>query len=69
VKNLILRISLAPVVAFFLTLPVVGILQDVMGRMWIKDVLNNSGFSVWLALTGALIIIAIIHYFIFKLKE
>ena len=67
-KNLILRISLAPAVAFFLTLPAAAILQDVMGRAWIQSVLNNSGLSVWLVLTSALIITAIIHHFIYRLR-
>jgi hypothetical protein len=65
---MILKIFLAPIAAYMLTLPCIAIVQTVMGRAWIMDVLNNSAFGPWLVLTGVLIVFILMQYFL-KFKK
>jgi hypothetical protein len=67
-KLTILKIFVAPLAAYMLTLPVTVVLHTVMGQAWIRDVLNNSAFSVWIVLTVVLIFVIVINYFV-KFKK
>jgi hypothetical protein len=65
---MILKIFLAPLAAYMLTLPCIAIFQTVMGRAWMMDVLNNSAFGLWLVLTGVFILCIIVQHFL-KFKK
>ena len=65
---MIVKILVAPLAAYMLTLPVIVILHDVMGQEWIKNVLNNSAFGIWIVLTVVLIVFVIVHHFL-KFKK
>ena len=67
-KLTILKIFVAPLAAYMLTLPVIVKLHTVMGQAWIRDVLNNSAFSVWIVLTSVLIVFTITQHFL-KFKK
>jgi hypothetical protein len=67
-KLTILKIFVAPFAAYMITLPVIVILHTIMGRDWIRDTLNNSAFSVWIVLTGVLIVFTITQHFL-KFKK
>jgi hypothetical protein len=65
---MIVKIFVAPLVAYMLTLPVIVILHTVMGQAWIRDVLNNSTFGIWIVLTVVLIVFIIMQHFL-KFKK
>jgi len=62
--SMIIKILTAPLVAYMLTFPAIIIVQTVMGKTWIRDTLNDSAISIWLVLTGILVIAIIVHYFL-----
>ncbi len=61
---MILKIFLAPIAAYMLTLPAIVVVQSVMGKTWIRDTLNDSAVSIWLVLTGITVLVIIAHYFL-----
>ena len=63
-KRLMTKILAVPVVSYFLMMPAIIILQNVFGRAWIRDTLNNNVLPVWLVLTSVLIVVIIVHHVI-----
>ena len=63
-KQLITKILTVPFVSYFLMMPVIIILEDVLGRAWIRDTLNNNALPVWLVLTPVLIFVIIVQHVI-----
>lgn len=63
-KQLMTKILTVPFVSYFLMMPVIIILEDILGRAWIRDTLNNNAIPVWLVLTPVLIFVIIVHHVI-----
>jgi hypothetical protein len=43
-------------------MPVIIILEDILGSAWIRDTLNNNALPVWIVLTVVLFVAIIVHH-------
>lgn len=61
-KHLLIKLLTVPVVSYFLMMPVIIILEDILGSAWIRDTLNNNALPVWIVLTFVLIVVIIAQH-------
>jgi membrane protease YdiL (CAAX protease family) len=61
-KQLMTKILAVPFVSYFLMMPVIIILEDILGSAWIRDTLNYNALPVWIVLTFVLIVFVIAQH-------